>query len=137
MSTMTGGCLCGQVRYVAKGAPVFSGVCHCRDCQRYTGASFSPVLAFPSDAVSIEGGLKTFDSLGDSGQPVHRGFCPNCGSGISDTVDVMPGVTMIMAGTLDDTTAFVPAMEIYCSRAQPWVHAESERPRFDKMPPQG
>jgi hypothetical protein len=135
MPDLTGGCLCGRVRYTLRGEPVFSGLCHCRNCQRYTGSAFEAVVAFPAEAVSIAGELKTYNDTGDSGKPVHRRFCPNCGSGVVTEVDILPGVAIVLAGTLDDPTAFAPAMEIYCSSAQPWVHAGGERPRFDKMPP--
>ena len=117
------------------GDPAFSDLRHCRNCQRYTGSAFEAVVAFPSAAVNIEGELKTYDDTGDSGQKVHRRFCPNCGSGIVAEADILPSVSIVLAGTLDDPAAFAPAMEIYCGSAQPWVHAGGERPRFDKMSP--
>jgi len=135
MPDLTGGCLCGRVRYTLSGDPVFSGLCHCRNCQRYTGSAFEVVVAFPSASVSIDGGLKTYNDTGDSGQQVRRRFCPNCGSGVVAEADVLPDVSLVLAGTLDDPSAFAPAMEIYCASAQSWVHAGGERPRFDKMPP--
>jgi hypothetical protein len=135
MPDLTGGCLCGRVRYTVRGEPAFSGLCHCRNCQRYTGSAFEPVVAFPSESISLEGELKTYNDTGDSGKQVRRRFCPNCGSGVVAEGDIMPGITLVLAGTLDDPSAFTPAMEIYCSSAQPWVHAGGERQRFDKMPP--
>jgi hypothetical protein len=134
MANITGGCLCGRVRYTATGDPVFSGICHCRNCQRYTGSAFETVIAFPAASVSVQGELKTYHDTGDSGQPVHRRFCPNCGSGVIAEVDVMPGLTILLAGTLDDPTAFTPTMDVYWSRVQPWVHAGGERTRFARMP---
>jgi hypothetical protein len=135
MANLTGGCLCGRVRYTLSGDPVFSGLCHCRNCQRYTGSAFEAVVAFPSASVSVQGELKTYNDTGDSGQQVRRRFCANCGSGVIAEADVLPDVTIVLAGTLDDPAAYTPAMEIYCSSAQPWVHAGGERPRFPKMPP--
>lgn len=135
MANQTGGCLCGRVRYTLSGEPAFSGVCHCRNCQRYTGSAFEPVVAYPSAGVAITGELKTYNDTGDSGKPVRRRFCPNCGSGIVAEADMLPGIAIVLAGTLDDPASFQPAMEIYCSSAQPWVHAGGERPRFPKMPP--
>ena len=134
MANITGGCLCGRVRYTVTGEPAFSGLCHCRNCQRYTGSAFEALIAFPAASVSVQGELKTYDDTGDSGQPVHRRFCPNCGSGVVNEVDVLPGVTIVLAGTLDDPAAFKPAMDVYWSSAQPWVHTSSERTRFPKMP---
>jgi len=134
MANITGGCLCGRVRYTVTGEPAFSGLCHCRNCQRYTGSAFEALIAFPAASVSVQGELKTYDDTGDSGQPVHRHFCPNCGSGVVNEVDVLPGVMIVLAGTLDDPAAFKPTMDVYWSSAQPWVHASVERKRFPKMP---
>ncbi len=134
MTTLTGGCLCGKVRYTVSADPSFAGICHCRNCQRYTGSAFEPVIGFPADAVTVTGELKTYQDTGDSGQPVYRRFCPNCGSGVIADVAVMPGMTLILAGTLDDTAAFKPAMEIFCDSAQPWVHAGTALQRFPRMP---
>ena len=134
MSDITGGCLCGRVRYTVTGEPVFSGLCHCRNCQRYTGSSFEAVIAFPSPSVSIQGELKTYHDTGDSGQPVRRNFCPNCGSGIIAQADVLPGVTIVLAGTLDEPAVFNPTMDVYWSSSLPWMHSEFERQRFPKMP---
>jgi len=134
MTTFAGGCLCGRVRYSTEAAPTFSGVCHCRDCQRATGSAFAPVLAFPKAEVRIEGALTTYEGTGDSGKPIWRSFCPNCGSGVCDEVAIMPGVLMILAGTLDDPALMQPTMEIFCASAQPWVSLAGERKRFAGMP---
>jgi hypothetical protein len=134
MANITGGCLCGQIRYTASGDPALSGLCHCRNCQRYTGSAFETVIGFPSSAVSVQGALKTYNDTGDSGKTVYRRFCPNCGSGVIAEAEALPGVTLVLAGTLDDTSVFKPAMELYCSSAQPWTTDGSERKRFAKMP---
>ena len=44
---MTGGCLCGQVRYEADGAPAWTAICYCRDCQRASGSGYMPVMGVP------------------------------------------------------------------------------------------
>jgi hypothetical protein len=82
----------------------------------------------------MTGPIKTFEDTGDSGKPVHRRFCSECGSPIISEVDVMPGLVFIKAGTLDDTTWLKPTMEVYCSSAQSWVPPLGELQRFDKMP---
>jgi len=134
MADITGGCLCGRVRYTLSGEPAFSGICHCRNCQRYTGSAFEAVVAYPTANVAVQGELKTYEDRGDSGQPVYRRFCPNCGSGILAEAVVLPGVTIVLVGGLDDPSVYNPTMEIYCGSAQPWVHAGGERQRFAKMP---
>jgi hypothetical protein len=83
-------------------------------------SSFEAVVVYPSASVNLQGELKTYNE-GDSGQQVRRRFCPNCGSGVIAEADVLPGVTIVLAGTLDDPSSYKPGMEIYCGSAQPWV----------------
>ena len=134
MRNMTGGCLCGQVRYRAEAAPVFTAVCHCKNCQKQAGTAFTVVVAVPKSALSVRGQTKTFHDKGDSGKPVDRIFCPECGSPIISEVAVMPDVTFIKAGTLDDTSWLAPSMEVYCDSAQAWVNLSGELKKFPKMP---
>jgi hypothetical protein len=128
MTTMTGGCLCGQVRYTVTGGPMRSYVCHCRDCQHSTGSCFASGVSFPAASVNLQGELKTFDAVGGSGQTVHRNFCPNCGSWVTGSSN--PDYISVLVGTLDDPTAFVPELEQFCGSAQPWVQLGGERMRF-------
>ena len=75
-----GGCLCGAVRYTAEANPTSATVCHCRDCQKFTGSAFAALVRVPKEALTIAGTLKTFRSIGGSGNPILRHFCPECGS---------------------------------------------------------
>lgn len=134
MPQIEGSCLCGSVRYTGNADPTFVGVCHCADCQRFTGSAFSTVVAVPSDALQVSGVLKTFTKRGDSGKAIHRKFCPECGSGILDEADALPGVAMVNAGTLNDRSWVTPRSEIYCDSAQPWVRLGGELKRFAKTP---
>jgi hypothetical protein len=137
MAQITGGCLCGKVRYTANAEPAFIGVCHCHDCQKFSGSAFAIVVAMPKDALSVQGKLSTFSKPGDTGQAMARSFCPECGSGIVDEAAVMPGMVMINVGTLDDPSWVKPAMQIYCDSAQHWVHLGGEMQSFPKMPMPG
>lgn len=134
MVEISGGCLCGRVRYSASAEPIFVGVCHCTDCQKFSGSAFGAVIAVPRAAVTVSGTLKTFTKNGDSGQPISRQFCPECGSGILDEAALMPGVAMLNIGTLDDASWVKPAAQIYCDSAQPWVQLGGELQAFAKMP---
>jgi hypothetical protein len=136
MRHIEGGCLCGRVRYSADAEPAFVGVCHCKDCQRYSGSAFATVLAIASEALKVTGSLKTFSKSGDSGKLIRRRFCSECGSGILDEAEVLPGVTMINVGTLDDPGWVKPGSEIYCDSAQPWVRLGGEMKRFATTPSQ-
>jgi hypothetical protein len=137
MPQITGGCLCGKVRYSANVEPAFTGVCHCADCQKFTGSAFAVVVAVPKAALSVEGKVSTFSKPGDSGKSIERRFCPECGSSVTDEAAVMPDIVMISAGTLDDASWVKPAMQIYCDSAQPWVQLGGELQSFPKMPMPG
>jgi hypothetical protein len=137
MPEMKGGCLCGQLRYTANAEPVFTGVCHCKDCQKESGTAFNVVVAVPLSAVSIQGSPRTYTTKGDSGKDYVRRLCPNCGSTILSEPAALPGIAALRAGTLDDTSWLTPGMEIYCDSAQPWVQLGGSMQRFPKMPPMG
>jgi hypothetical protein len=134
MPQIAGGCLCGKVRYSANVEPAFVGVCHCTDCQKFSGSAFAIVVALPEAALSVQGKLATYSKAGDSGKQIERRFCPECGSSVADAAAAMPGIVMISSGTLDDPSWLKPAMQIYCDSAQPWVQLGGEMQRFPKMP---
>lgn len=134
MPKMTGGCRCGQVRYSADAEPAFTGVCHCTSCQKESGTAFNIVVALPQAALAIQGAPKSYAATGDSGKPNVSKFCPNCGSTILSEPAALPGMSIVRAGTLDDTSWLKPTMEIYCDSAQPWVQLGGGMKRFPKMP---
>jgi hypothetical protein len=134
MPLIAGGCLCGKVRYSATGEPAFVGVCHCTDCQKFTGSAFSTVLGVPKPAVKFEGKIARYSKTGDTGKSIHRIFCPECGSSIADEADALPDVVMLGSGTLDDSSWVKPGMEIFCDSAQAWVDLQGDMKRFPKMP---
>ena len=80
VETITGGCLCGRVRYESSGAPLFGVVCHCRDCQRASGAGHVPVMGVWKSTLSVNGETSSHAVVGGSGKLAVRHFCPNCGS---------------------------------------------------------
>jgi hypothetical protein len=134
MRALTGRCLCGRIQYSANADPAIIAECHCKNCQKQTGTAFSLIVGIPRSTISIQGKLKTFCDTGDSGQVVERNFCPECGSPIISNVAVMPELTFIKAGTLDDTSWLDPKMHIYCDSAQHWSLIPEDCQKFAKMP---
>jgi hypothetical protein len=134
MPQIAGGCLCGKVRYSANTEPAFVGVCHCTDCQKFTGSAFSVIVGVPKSALKIEGKLAAYSKTGDTGKTIERRFCPECGSSIADEASALPDGVMLGTGTLDDASWVKPGMEIYCDSAQSWVHLQGDMKRFPKMP---
>jgi hypothetical protein len=137
MSTeITGHCLCGAVSYTIDSEPIMMIMCHCEDCRRASGASYSINAVFPNSAITIdESKLKTFETIGEDTQMKReRKFCPECGSPVLTLLDEMPDMTVVKAGTLDDSSWLEPTMEIYCNSAHEYVHKGDapERGRFER-----
>ncbi len=78
--------------------------------------------------------MKTFTSLGGSGKPTLRHFCPEYGSSIAEEAGTQPGLVILNVGTLDDPKSVAPAREIFCDDALPWVQTTGDMQRFAKRP---
>ncbi|MGD9614741.1 MAG: GFA family protein [Alphaproteobacteria bacterium] len=130
-----GGCLCGAVRYSATVEQAAAGICHCRDCQRFTGSAFAALVVVPKAAVTIDGAMTTFSSPGGSGQPLLRHFCPQCGSSLAEESPTRrPGMLILNVGTFDDPAMVMPMRETFRDDAWPWLHIDGDIPRFAKRP---
>lgn len=129
----TGGCLCGAVRYEIAGEPAMQGVCHCRNCQVQAGSAFSMIIGVSEPALTVVGNPKTYLDHSESGNEVHRAFCDNCGSPLFSRIGGMPGMVFVKAGTLDDTSGFAPAFQVWTKSRQHWVDL-GELPGFETNP---
>jgi hypothetical protein len=87
----------------------------------------------PKETLSITGTLKTFSSIGGSGNPILRHFCPECGSSIAEEPGTRP-VIVLNVGTFDDPSLARPGREIFCDDGLRWVHIEGDIPRSAKRP---
>ncbi len=106
---ITGGCLCGDVRFVATGQPYRVGICHCLDCRKHHGALFFAAAMFPEDAVTIAGETREYKG---------RHFCARCGSSVfnryGDEVEVH-------LGALDAADQLDPTYECWTVRREAWL----------------
>jgi hypothetical protein len=132
---ITGHCLCEAVRYRITASPIASRSCWCRVCQ-YIGAGSATVnVCFPSDAISIDGELRDFRSIAESGNVMHRRFCPNCGTHMFSEAESRPHLIFVRAGTLDDPELGKPAATIWTSEAPTWACIDMSLPRIESQPP--
>jgi hypothetical protein len=131
---VTGGCLCGAVRYELTAPMLFGGFCYCIDCRKTSG-SHSASMAVPEAALAVTGETREFGVRGDSGNTVYRVFCPTCGSNLFSK-GARPGVVMLKAGSLDDPEHFKPMASVYVKRAPSWDKPREGLPAFEEMPPQ-
>jgi hypothetical protein len=118
-----GGCDCRAVRYRMLSAPLFVHCCHCRWCQRESGASFALNAMIEADRVSLLAGapdLVDTPSASGKGQKILR--CPTCRIALwSHYAGAGAAVSFVRVGTLDRPDLLPPDIHIFTSSKQPWV----------------
>jgi hypothetical protein len=134
---LSGSCSCGAVTYTCSNPPVMSGNCHCQSCKKASGSGYAPIFFVPENTIDICGEVKWYERTGDSGKPINRGFCPNCGSQLFGKPGVMPGLISVRAGSLDDPSQFKPQADIWTSEAPAWDVMDPALPKVPQMPPMG
>ena len=131
----TGGCLCGAVRYRVHGEPQTVVLCHCTHCQKASGSAFSVNLLIKASDYAQSGETRHWVDAGDSGLPSYRHFCGHCGSPVLTQATNLPGMLLVKAGTLDDSSGLVPQAEIYVCHALAWQMPVAGAMRFEQAPP--
>ena len=137
-SPLTGGCLCGALRYEISEAPLMTYTCHCTDCQHLTGSAFSLAIIVPDSAFRLtKGEPRRVQRTADSGRIVTRWLCPECGCWVAgDPQRAAEGqmIRRVRGGTLDDTSWLSPTAHFWTRSKQPWVVLRDGEPRFATQP---
>jgi hypothetical protein len=132
---ITGGCLCKAVRYSLSADPIVTRICWCRVCQ-YIGAGGATVNAgFASNALKVTGELRDYALIADSGNHMHRRFCPTCGTHLFTASEERPHLVFVRAGTLDDREIARPASTIWTTSAPSWACFDERIPKVERQPP--
>lgn len=109
MERLTGGCLCGALRFETCGAPYRVGLCHCLDCRKHHGTLFHASAIFPVEQVHVTGESRAYAG---------RHFCPDCGS----PVFARSGdETEVNLGAFDEANLFTPTYELWTIRREGWL----------------
>ncbi len=133
--TYTGGCACGEIRYSCTGEPLYMGNCHCRDCQRATGSAYFPAMLFKGENFTLKSGEpRWYEVTADSGNAMHRAFCPSCGAPVFIVNGARSDNRILYAGSLDDPSRYEPSRDIFVASAQPWDLMHPDLPKDDGMP---
>jgi hypothetical protein len=121
--TLDGGCTCRAVRYRMTGPPLFVQCCHCRWCQRETGASFALNAMIESDRVTLLQGepeIVLTPSESGTGQKIAR--CPTCRVAVWSNYGGGGDLARyVRVGTLDEPDRLPPDIHIFTMSKQPWV----------------
>ena len=116
---LRGSCFCGAVRYEIHGKLLMFANCHCPDCRKFTGSTFSAIVVTEADGFKIhsgEGNLVPFES--SPGKKRH--FCKTCGCHIFSLASHRPSMVFVRAGSLDDDPGIKPAQHFWTSHKAPW-----------------
>lgn len=136
MAGFTGGCLCGAIRYEVRGDPVRTANCHCDDCRRATGASFTTNVFVKADDLAVLKGVpKTFRHKSDSGNTMTKEFCCDCGSQLFGYGSGSPGVKHVKVGTIDDASGIRPEINVFTSRKLPFTVLSDDTENFERGRP--
>ena len=130
MSTdvLTGGCLCGAVRYEVRGTPRVLCLCHCTMCRRSVGATPVAWATYPTTQFRLVGGTPAWFRSSDIGR---RGFCAGCGSSVLFENTHLPEEIDVTIATLDDPSRLVPDRHIWVPDKVAWVSLDDGRLRHD------
>jgi hypothetical protein len=129
---MEGGCLCGRLRYRVSLAPADSGYCHCRMCQKSSGAPVQATAEIPIAGFAfIRGEAKAYRSSPEA----VRHFCPHCGSQLTFRMADNPTYVSINTPTLDRPDALPPRMHIWRESRISWFEVKDDLPRHDRDGP--
>lgn len=118
-----GGCTCRSLRYRMISRPMFIHCCHCRWCQRETGASFALNAMIEAERVELlQGEVDVVNTPSNSGKGQKISRCPSCRIAVwSNYAGAGDAVRFVRVGTLDDPDQFPPDIHIFTSSKQPWV----------------
>jgi len=123
MVRLSGGCLCGSIRYTILQQPILAYTCNCRFCQKDTGTAYRSALAILNENVELIGksfSVYTYKSV-EHGRELYKNFCPDCGTTISLKTERFPERQVIMIGTLDDPSQIELSTHMFAEEALDWV----------------
>ena len=134
---LTGQCFCGDLHYEAEIDPAKVGICHCRDCQIFSGSAFRMVGAVPVDSFRITAGEPSyFEKVADSGGIRRMAFCGRCGTHVA----ALPGKdsgTPFVSVRLSSTDQFDQLranFELFCDSRVDWLHPVDGAHQVARMP---
>lgn len=132
---LTGGCLCGAIRYTVNVPIAELRACHCTHCQKASGAGGSVNAMLPSAELKFTKGTpKRYAGKADSGRTLYRFFCGDCGSPLYSQRETAPETASLRIGTLDDPGEMRITAHIWTRSARPWDRIEPGTKQFPGQP---
>jgi hypothetical protein len=114
-------CSCGSLRVETTGEPTLLHACHCRECQRRTGAPFGVSAFFEKTEVRAEGASKIYIRDGQEGRKLRLHFCPECGTTVYGEAELRPDHISVAVGAFADPCFPAPTRSIWEDFRHSWV----------------
>jgi len=134
----SGGCVCGSIRYVCQGEPTRVTLCHCTWCQRRTGTAFGTEVVFRAEQVLLSGAeASRYRHVSDlSGRWLELYFCGSCGTNLGFSLEAVPGIRTVPAGSFDDASWIDPRRvafrHVFTRTRRPWSDLSSHVEIFER-----
>ena len=129
-----GSCHCGAIRYEAEVDPARVQVCHCTDCQRFSGGAYRVSVPAPRDAFKLVAGTpREYVKTADSGNKRVQAFCATCASPIYSAAVENPPFYSLRVGSLDERASLPPQRQIWCDSALDWAMDIGDLPKVARQ----
>ena len=121
-----GQCLCGAIRFVATGEPIWTGYCHCQSCRRNTASMVANFVGYRPQQVEFSGDNP---AVYQSSPGVRRGFCQQCGTPLYYEADRAENEIHLYVGVMDRPGDFIPQFHVFCAEQVPGFDVRDDLPR--------
>ncbi len=130
-----GRCHCGALAWEAEIDPEAVSICHCTDCQTFSGGPYrASAPSKPGTFRMTKGRPKVYVKTADSGRRRAQGFCADCGSPLYSAPAENPEVYMLRVGTLAQRSTLEPKRQIWCASSREWAQNVSALPGIPGQP---
>ena len=131
---ITGGCLCGALRYEAAAEPIYAGLCYCADCRKASGSAFIPFIGFRAADLVITGEALRSHVPSFSGGTATRNHCAHCGGLVFGGIHGETDEHTVYAGSLDDPSRFEPKVALFVRDRPAWAEVKANLTEYWTMP---
>jgi hypothetical protein len=129
-----GRCHCGAITYTADVDPQRVSVCHCTDCQMFTGSAYRVSVPAPRESFALLSGQpKAYVKTAESGAKRVHAFCPDCGTPVYSSAVVDTPTYSLRVGCLEQRAELPPRRQIWCRSAVPWSENLGDLPQRDRQ----
>ncbi|MBO9666129.1 MAG: GFA family protein [Bdellovibrio sp.] len=127
---ITGGCLCGGLRYECTGKPLIAFHCQCQHCQKLSSTGHGSYILLSKSETKVTGNFSIWSYTADSGNTTTKHFCPKCGTQVFSLTSGHQNNFIASASSLDDKSLFLPSLVLFAKHASPWDQIDNSLPRY-------